>query len=288
MVWFRNKFLAGLALAAPITVTIWILTIIYNLLHGLSDPLLQFVAAQTNELAGKVVIDIEDPAFKLLARCVAVVIPILALIALGVMATNVIGVKIVEAMDRLLLRIPFLSFIYRSLKQVIEAFKGLGATQNFKRVAYIDYPVPGMRMLAFVTGQFVDGHSGRPMTTVFMPTAPNPMSGLLLVVDSDKVTDAPVTIEEAMKMIFSAGLVAPESQGRVVHPGDTLPVETSPALDDLDLVDELEDSEMFLPAGLPRAEDFDSGDNELLASTFEVDSIGGSGKRWLKVPWRRR
>ena len=45
---------------------------------------------------------------------------------------------------------------------------------------------------------------------------------------------------------------------------------------------------MFLPAGLPRAEDFDSGDNELLASTFEVDSIGGSGKRWLKVPWRRR
>lgn len=290
MVWFRNKFLAGLALAAPIAVTIWILTIIYNLLHGLSDPLLQFVAAQTNELAGRVVINIEDPAFTLLARCIAVIVPVVALISLGVMATNVIGVKIVEAVDRLLMRIPFMSFIYRSLKQVIEAFKGLGATQNFKRVAYIDYPVPGMRMLAFVTGQFVDSNTGRPLTTVFMPTAPNPMSGLLLVVDSDKVTDAPVTIEEAMKMIFSAGLVAPEGQGRpsVVGRETLKPAEKSSAIDELDLVDELEDSEIFLPAGLPRAEDFDSGDNELLASTFEVEAGGGESKRWLKVPWRRR
>ncbi len=286
MVWFRNKFLAGLALAAPLAVTIWILTVVYNLLHGISDPLLQWMAAVTNEVAGEIVIDVEDPAFLLITRCVAVLIPVLALIALGVMATNVLGVRVVEAVDRLLLRIPLLSFIYRSLKQVIEAFKGLGGTQNFKRVVYIDYPVPGMRMLAFVTGQFVDTRNGQPMTTVFMPTAPNPMSGLLLVVDSAKVSDAPITIEEAMKMIFSAGLVNPDRK-----PGDVpLPppqvMPQRPPREEVEVLEDIEDEDELLPLGLPRAEDFDSGDTELLASTFDVG--GGSGKSWLKVPWRRK
>lgn len=287
MVWLRNKFLAGLALAAPLAVTIWILTVVYNLLHGISDPFLQWMAALTNEIAGEVVIDVEDPAFVTITRAVAVVVPVAALIALGVMATNVLGVRVVEAVDRLLLRIPFLSFIYKSLKQVIEAFKSLGGTQNFKRVVYIDYPVPGMRMVAFVTGQFVDARNGRPMTTVFMPTAPNPMSGLLLVVDSAKVSDAPISIEEAMKMIFSAGLVNPvRKEGDL--PAVPAPIVSSgPPREEVEVLEDIEDDDELLPAGLPRAEDFDSGDTELLASTFDV---GGerSGKGWLKVPWRRK
>lgn len=288
MVWLRNKFLAGLALAAPLAVTIWILTVIYNLLHGISEPLLNWVVAATNEIAGEIVIDVKDPAFEAVTRGVAVLVPVGALIALGVAATNVLGVRVVEAMDQLLLRIPFLSFIYRSLKQVIEAFKGLGATQNFKRVVYIEYPVPGMRMLAFVTGQFVDSRDGRSMTTVFMPTAPNPMSGLLLVVDAEKVSDAPISIEEAMKMIFSAGLVNPET--KVPDSDGPLEVPTPtgvPPREEVEVLEDIEDEDELLPAGLPKAEDFDSGDTELMASAFDVGEESSS-KKWLKVPWGRK
>ena len=103
------------------------------------------------------------------------------------------------------------------------------------------------------------------------------MTGILLVVESEKITDAPITIEEAMKMIISGGLVsplnavAPLNQKPVVAPvPETLPV-AEPVFD--------------LPAGLPRAEDFDAGDTEILAQSMDIKS----GKRWLRaLPWKKR
>lgn len=294
VVWVRNKFLAGLALALPLVVTFWILQVVYGLLHGWSEPLLRFFADLTNELAGREIVSMSDPNVQLVTRFVGVVIPIAVLVGLGVMATNVIGVRVVSAMDRLLLSIPIISFIYKSLKQVIEAFKGLGGSQGFKRVAYIDYPVPGMRMIGFVTGQFTDAQSGKAQTAVFLPTAPNPMTGILLVVDSEKVTDAPLTLEEATKLIFSGGLVAPTSTATPLNrPASAVSdagsnvqsVEVSLPVAD----PELEEIEPALPAGLPRAEDFDSGDPDILSDVDEAVLHGARGSRWKAVlPWKKR
>ena len=211
MVWFRNKFLAGLALALPLVTTFIILQVIYSMLNGFSEPLVKWFSDLINEIAGKRVIGTDDPRFLMATKFIGVLIPILALIALGVMATNFIGAHVVTAVDRLLLRVPLVSFIYKSLKQVIDSIRSIGGAQSFNRVAYIDYPVPGLRLIAFVTGQFTDASSGKAMTSVFVPTAPNPMSGLLLIVDSEKVTDAPLSVEDAMKLIFSGGLVVPET-----------------------------------------------------------------------------
>lgn len=272
MVWFRNKFLAGLALALPLVITFVILQFIYSLLHGWSEPIVKWFADLANEIAGRTVIGTEDPRFLMATRFIGVLIPIVALVALGFMATNFIGAHVVTAFDRLMLRIPFVSFIYKSLKQVIDSFKSLGGAQNFKRVAYIDYPVPGMRLIAFVTGQFTDAQSGKAMTAVFVPTAPNPMTGLLLIVDSEKVTDAPLSIEDSMKLIFSGGLlvpkegVAPLNQRPpmpVVEESLTAPAEES-ALTGLPQA-EVETEMMPVLKALPRAEDFDSGDPDILA-----------------------
>src|SRR6201999_1441192 len=123
---------------------------------------------------------------------------------------NVIGARLVALFEQLLLRIPLLSFIYKSLKQVIDAVKGLGGSK-FKRVVYIDYPSPGMRMIGFATGHYFDKLTNKAVTCVFLPTAPSPMTGFVIVVDSEKVTDAPLTMEEAMKLIFSGGLVGPDA-----------------------------------------------------------------------------
>jgi uncharacterized membrane protein len=272
MVWFRNKFLAGLALALPLVITFVILQFIYSLLHGWSEPIVKWFADLANEIAGRTVIGTEDPRFLMATRFIGVLIPIFALVALGFMATNFIGAHVVTAFDRLMLRIPFVSFIYKSLKQVIDSFKSLGGAQSFKRVAYIDYPVPGMRLIAFVTGQFTDAKSGKAMTAVFIPTAPNPMTGLLLIVDSEKVTDAPLNIEDAMKLIFSGGLLVPESG---VAPLNQRPT-ASTAEDSLPPPTEDEALARLFPAdpepeltpalqALPRAEDFDSGDPDILA-----------------------
>jgi uncharacterized membrane protein len=299
MVWIRNKFLAGLALALPLIITFVILQFIYSLLHGSSEPIVKWFADLTNELAGKSVISTEDPRYLMATRFIGVLIPIVALIALGFMATNFIGVHIVTAFDRLMLRIPFVSFIYKSLKQVIDSFKTIGGAQSFKRVAYIDYPVPGMRLVAFVTGQFTDAKSGKALTSVFIPTTPNPTTGLLLVVDSEKVTDAPLSIEDAMKLIFSGGLlvpdagIAPLNQRPLVQSNESQPAE---AVAEVGADPSASLTEQTLPPtflSLPRAEDFDSGDPDILADS-DLQTPQPSASRSVTdrlarvLTWKRR
>lgn len=243
VVWTRNKFLAGLAVVTPLIITFWIMQVVYNVLHYWAQPLLTFVVQQINLAAGSEVIDPLSPGFILFERFIGVLIPVLVVVALGVMATNVIGVRIMEAVDRLLLRIPFISFIYKSLKQVIDAFKGLSGKQSFKRVVYVDYPVPGMWMLGFVTGQFYDRIRQRNMTSIFLPCAASPMTGMLVVVEAERVSDAPMTMEEAMKMIFSGGLVGPD--GSAARPS-TSPMPAPAAA-----------PAPHLPPGLPTADDYE-------------------------------
>lgn len=309
MVWFRNKLLAGLALALPLVITFAILQFIYSLLHGWSFPIVRWFADLANEMAGTTVIGTDDPRFVNATRFIGVLLPIAALIALGVAATNVIGVHVVGAIDRLLLRIPLVSFIYKSLKQVIDSFKTIGGSQNFKRVAFIDYPVPGMRMIGFVTGQFTDPVNGKAMTTIFVPTVPNPMSGILLVVDSEKVTDAPFTLEEASKLILSGGLLVPEASIAPLNQRPTsLPVppvlidqpqgQAAPAdelLEELATAEDKDDDNDLIPAlmSLPRAEDFDSGDPDILADAErQVPPVSPARRVTSRIAsalsWRRR
>ncbi|WP_395739051.1 DUF502 domain-containing protein [Prosthecobacter sp.] len=277
-VWLRNKFLAGLALALPLILTLWILFTIYDLLHAWSKPVLAQIVNLVNEFSDEPLLNIEDPKLESLTNFIGFLFSVLTILGLGFMATNVIGVHIVTAVDKLLLRIPLVAVIYRPLKQVIDAFRSLGGTkQNFKRVVYIEYPVPGMRMIGFATGQYCDPQTGKAQTCVLLPTAPSPMTGILLVVDSEKITDAPITIEEAMKMIISGGLVSPPN---AVVPLNQKPVAT-PAPEPV----EVEEPALDLPAGLPRAEDFDAGDTEILAQSMDIKS----GKRWLRaLPWKKR
>lgn len=277
-VWLRNKFLAGLALALPLIITFWILSFVYDLLHAWSKPVLGQAVNLVNEFSEAPILNIEDPKLESLTNFIGFLFSVLAILGLGFMATNVIGVHIVTAVDKLLLRIPLVAVIYRPLKQVIDAFRSLGGTkQNFKRVVYIDYPVPGMRMIGFATGQYCDPQTGKAMTCVLLPTAPSPMTGILLVVDSEKITDAPITIEEAMKMIISGGLVSPLNA--------VAPLNQKPPASPLPEQLPVPEPDFELPAGLPRAEDFDAGDTEILAQSMDIKS----GKRWLRaLPWKKR
>jgi hypothetical protein len=157
-----------------------------------------------------------------------------------------------------------------------------------------------MRLVAFVTGQFTDAKSGKALTSVFIPTTPNPTTGLLLVVDSEKITDAPLSIEDAMKLIFSGGLlvpdagIAPLNQRPLVTPiEDSTPVEASAKLN-LDESGSPPDSQP-LPAflSLPRAEDFDSGDPDILADsdlqTPQPSTTRSVTDRLARVlTWKRR
>jgi len=247
VVWLRNKFLAGLALVVPLIVTFWILRFVYDFLQGMSTPLLVSFALIYNQAVGESMhIDVHGEGFQMIASFIGFLIPIVFLVALGVMATNVIGVRVVSAMDKLLLRVPIISFIYKSLKQVIEAFRGFGDTRNFKRVVYVEYPAPGMRLIGFVTGQFFDAKANQSMTLVFLPGALSPMTGLLIVAETSKLVDAPLSLEEAMKIIFSGGLIGPNSTTTPLPVPDKKPLRAAAKVSEVPREDFLE---------LPKAED---------------------------------
>jgi len=280
--WIRNKFLAGLALAAPLIVTFWILQFVYGLLHGWAEGLLGYVAEMAKEIVGHEVISLEDPLVKRITAFAGFMLPLVVIASLGVLATNVIGARVVHATDKLLLRVPMVAVIYKTLKQVIDAFRGFGAKQNLKRVVYIDQG-NGVRMLGFATGQFTDTQTGKAMTCVLVPTSPSPMTAILLIVDTDKITDAPISIEDSMKMILSGGLVGPQTTLPPLNPlapNNPAPEpETKPK-------EQEKKTQPLLPIGLPRAEDFDSGDTDILAEALNVEP---RARRWLHgLGWRKK
>ena len=214
----RNKLLAGVAFAIPLVATFWILSVVIRFLQNISNPLVSLTAAGLNYITGLMG---EPDAFTeetfvlnigpVEVNIVGLLILLALLIFLGGFATHVIGRRVLSWFDKVLLRVPFVGFVYKSLKQVIDAFHSIGAPSSFKRVAFIEYPAPGCRLLGFVTGQFFDKDSGKDVTSIFVPTAPNPMSGFVLIIENERVIDSSLSLEDATKMIFSGGLVAPGS-----------------------------------------------------------------------------
>ncbi len=187
----RNRLLAGVLIAIPIIVTIWVLQIAFNFISTISLPWLIAVGFQA-------------------PRVVAFLVTLVILLGLGFMATNVIGARIIAGTERLMLKIPGVAPVFSATKQIIEAFKGMSGPTSFQRVVYIEYPSPGCRLIGFVTGQYFDPTSKKELTTVFLPTCPNPITGFVLAIDSENIVDAPFGLDEATKMLVSVGLVTPK------------------------------------------------------------------------------
>jgi uncharacterized membrane protein len=199
----RNKLFTGIVVAVPIIVTFYVLQIAYNFINGISAPFL-------SKLFGK-----EIPGLGFL-------VTLLLLIFLGFMATNVLGQRILDWAERQLLRVPLVATIYTGVKQVIDSFKSFNNMANFKRVVYVEYPSPGCKLIGLVTGQYYDNLLQQEMVSVVIPTAPNPMTGLVIIVEASCVIESDLTLEEAMKLIVSAGLVSPKK--KVVAASETVAI----------------------------------------------------------------
>lgn len=201
LVWLRNVFLTGLAVVIPILATIFLLN------AGLQ--IIQFVADQTFGFLG---VRGQIPDHEILG---VRILPLLIMLALvftaGVVGAHAIGRRVIDFMDGLVLRVPLVSTIYSAAKQVMETLRTLDSSANFQYVVYVEFLAPGSRLIGFVTGRFLEPKTQKEITLVYLPTTPNPMTGYMLAIDSDKVTNCPLSVEEATKLIVSGGLVAPAS-----------------------------------------------------------------------------
>jgi uncharacterized membrane protein len=194
---FRRYLLAGLLVWIPIMVTLLVVRFVVQLL----DSSLSLLPAKYQP---DVLLGWHMPGL-------GVVISLLVLLITGLVATNVIGHRLVSLGDSLVNRIPLIRSIYTSVKQVMHTLFAPGG-QAFRKVLLVEYPRTGIWSLAFQTGAVPDAMKkaiGEDAVTLFIPTTPNPTSGFLLVLPQDQVIELDMSVDDALKMIISLGVVQP-------------------------------------------------------------------------------
>jgi uncharacterized membrane protein len=132
----------------------------------------------------------------------------LLLYLVGFLTSGTVMKRVVEVFDHFLEKVPISRTIYTASKQIVQTF-GAGG-DKFKRAVFIPYPTAPLQALAFVTNTFKDEKTGQDMTSVFLPTTPNPTSGFYLIVPADQVREVSLDVEQAVGLVMSGGIMLPE------------------------------------------------------------------------------
>lgn len=205
---FRRTFVAGLFICLPLFVTLWTIQFIWGRIEDTVTPLV----LQSMRLAG--LGDWLKVAWvDYLAPLLSVGLGILAIWAVGLVGGNVIGRQALRLFEKLVLHVPIVRSIYGATRQFVSTFSQASG-RSFSRVVLIEYPRAGVWTMAFVTNDapsLVPSPAGQKMTSVFLPTTPNPTGGWLLFVVDDTLIDVPISVDDAFKLIISCGVLRPDA-----------------------------------------------------------------------------
>ncbi len=139
----------------------------------------------------------------------AALITLIGLYLLGWAATRVVGRRLISGFEGLLDRVPVVQTIYGSTRKLIQSLQR-ESPQTQQRVALIEFPAPGMKVIGFITRVLRDQATNEELAVIYVPTAPNPTSGYLEILPLAKVTMVDWTMDEAMTFVISGGFVSPE------------------------------------------------------------------------------
>jgi len=190
----RGRLLSGFFLLVPIGLSIMVVQFLFNILGVFFRPLLTLLPSD---------------APLLLRDWAPQVSFILFVYLIGLLVSLVIGKKVVRMVDAFFLRIPGIKIVYAASKQLMETLSDSNAKASFQSVVIIDCFFPGFKTIGFLTGTVTDA-AGKQFCKVFLPTAPNPTSGYLLLIPEEKVYLSSMDVETAFRMIVSGGMLSAE------------------------------------------------------------------------------
>lgn len=202
----RAYFLAGVLVTAPISITIYISWLIISFIDAAINPLIPDRYNPGNYLP-----------FALPG--VGVVILLVMLTLIGAVTAGFVGRTLIRVYDTLLARMPVIRSVYGALKQIIETILAQQSAA-FRQAVLVEYPRPGLWAIAFITGRTegeVQNLTAQEMINVFLPTTPNPTSGFLLFVPKKDLVPLSMSVEEAIKMVISGGIVTPPDRRPVAE-----------------------------------------------------------------------
>ncbi len=187
----RTRVASGFLILVPILITYLILVFIVGPLDRLLRPLFDGTR-------------LDFPG-------IGVIVTVLTFYLVGAFLA---GQRFQKVQDAVLSRIPMVNVIYGVAKQATEALSG-PVGHHYSRVVLVQWPRADVHALGFVTGHLggPSGDSGEQMVAVYIPTVPNPTSGMLAFFAEEDIVETNITVEDAMKTVFSGGIVLPEAPG---------------------------------------------------------------------------
>jgi uncharacterized membrane protein len=195
----RKYFLAGVVVVVPIAAALLVLIWVFNSVDNILQPVIREVIVRW--------VNPDYTGAKITG--LGFVVTLVLIFTTGMIASNYVGRKLIKFGDSQLARVPVFSQIYGAVKQVVEGISGLGLrTAAFRKVVYVEFPIPGMKSIAFVTNEVMDPR-GNKLYCAFIPTVPNPATGYLLIATPNRIYPTDLSIDEAMKIIISAGIILP-------------------------------------------------------------------------------
>jgi len=199
----RSSFLTGIVVILPVGLTIWLLWTLAGWIDGVVLPLVP-ATFQPEKYIG------------INLRGVGIIFFLVFTIIVGWIAKGLIGRSLIRYGETVVDRTPFVRSIYNGAKQLAETVFAQ-TDRSFEKACLVQYPRKGIWAVGFVSttarGEVAEkAETGSTLLSVFVPTTPNPTSGFLLFFPAEDVIELDMTIEDAAKLVISAGLVYPNAK----------------------------------------------------------------------------
>ena len=203
----KKRFFTGLIFLIPIGVTAWLLTFLLQKARWVAGPFIEWLLEVTTlDQVTSVTVN------NLITNVASLIVVLGVIFFIGWLTSFYLGKKLLDLVDSVMLKLPFVRSVYGGAKQIIDAFSVQRTNGSFKKVVMLEYPLKGSWVLGFVTNESMNEAKklfGRDVIAVFVPSTPNPTTGFLLYLDPFDLYVVNLNVDEAVKLIVSAGLVLP-------------------------------------------------------------------------------
>lgn len=188
----KRYFVSGVLVVVPLILTYIVLKFLFESVDGILHPLI-------------------EKLFGYYVYGMGVVVTLLLILMAGILTRNFFGAKLYRLWDKFLNKVPLIRPIYSAAKQLLEAVAA-PSMDSFKEVVLVEYPRQGVYAVGFLTNRLKikKGDETSSHVSVFVPSTPTPISGMVVLFDASEVTLLNLTIEEGIKFLVSGGVASPE------------------------------------------------------------------------------
>ena len=188
----RMRLMSGLLVLIPLAVTLFILNLCFASLTSFVRPVMRPWLGELPEY---------------ILTLIALASTVLIIYIVGLITTHIIGRRLIQWGETLLMRLPIVKTVYAASKQVVDTFSS-STKAAFQAVVLVEFPRRDSLAVGFITGTILSPE-GKTLYRVFVATTPNPTSGFLVILPEEEVHFTDISVEDGVKMIVSGGMLAP-------------------------------------------------------------------------------